>query len=309
VGTSYERGQRLFEHLDLVGAAELFAESIANREHDSNKALFPLGFLFCNGYITEDDEKGTEHGIALYEHASRLSGKVQDEIELALGTRYFHGDGVAKDLTKAVGHFQRIANQVHTINSRGRQRQHDWIPIYKPEDMAAKEKEASEVSESLTLLETLPDEDGAFRGANAFFVGNMHDFGGRGQERNHTKACEYYELAASLGDLKGMAAFSQCLQEAGNSTGAFDLLVRSAGEGLSRAQYELGMLFFRGRVSEAELHKRAPAAASSPGAAVGVGAIGGGRMDLAEVGRREAFVFLRAAADQGQQSANFQLGE
>ena len=109
-------------------------------------------------------------------------------------------------MEKAVHHYQRLAQHVHTINSRGRQRAHDWVRIYNVEAKEAKEKEANEVQDAHQMLETLPEEDDAFRGENAFFLGNMHEHGGRGQSRNQTRACEYYALASELGSLKGMVS-------------------------------------------------------------------------------------------------------
>lgn len=295
----YERGQRLLEQqLDVAGAAELLAESIARQEPERARACFLLGFLFANEYLPG----GIERGIRLYEHASRISDVVVDEVELALGARYFMGNGVKQNMEKAVHHYQRLAQYVHTVNSKGRQRTYDWVRLYNVEAKEAKEKEVSEVEDAHQMLETLPEDD-SFRGENAFFVGNMHEHGGRGQSRNQTRACEYYELASSLGHLKGMVSYSRCLLTAGNASGAVAILENAAGTpsegGYPRAQFQLGSMLWRGQVSGTDLkllrdHDTAAEPSPSP--------------SLADWGKRQGARYLWAAADNGSGFAAFQLG-
>ena len=215
-------------------------------------AEWRLGMAYHDGEgVPEDKTKGNElirNAMPCLEELAIEKGNA--EAQANLGSMYYSGIGVAKDINEAIKWFKKAADQGYTIPM------HTLMYIYYGghtddlgnEVLAKDYKKAFDYAFALRYQSFFPDVNS--------MLGRMH-LNGEGTEEDRDSAMHYYELAAAPDtayQAKVMVGFLYQNYEHDYEK-AFQYYEPAAEKGIAMAQYGMGDLYYIGKPMDADKEK------------------------------------------------------
>ena len=200
--------------------------------------------------IQQENRIGYEALLARFEAIRALTSHAQkvepmpSQFEFDLALKFYYGDGVNKDLKKAVELFTTAANQGHS------QAQHNLGYCYQIGEGVEKNIEKAAGWYTVAANQGLPSAQ--------YNLAYCYEEG-EGVEKNLKKAVEWYTAAANQGYSDAQYNLAYCYEKGEgvekNLKKAVEWFTAAANQGLSDAQYNLGVCYQKGERVEKNMEK------------------------------------------------------
>jgi len=229
----------LYRPMEHVVARQILEKHVKNG-HSKAQAL--LGFMYASGIGVDANQASA---LLHWTFASMGQSKMA---KMMLGYRYWGGIGVKKSCEKALSLYKSVASQVASRISAN-----DGLLIVKvrlQEELDNPGQTQGVLDDDLLQYYNFIADKGD--ASAQVMLGQLNYQGGRGVERDHSKALEYFKRAADGGNSNAQAYIGKIYAEGSETIQkddkkAFDYFKLSADQGNPVGQAGVGLFYKQGR--------------------------------------------------------------